>query len=578
MKCQAYVLPNKLAKKIDSALQEWRIEDKVTRLWNKDVSLWTNSDENKWMGWLGLTEDRKTQAGHLESICEEIKQAEFKYILLLGMGGSSLFPEVLKNTFGKIKEYPELFVLDSTDPAQVLTLDKKLDLARTLCIVSSKSGSTLEPNVFMQYFFDRMKQTVGAEAGKHFIAVTDPGSKLEKTAKDKNFRHIFYGLPSVGGRFSALSNFGMVPAAAMGMDVADFLERAEEMVKSCASGIAPKENPGVVLGVMMGVLANQGINKLTIVTSPRISGFGAWLEQLVAESTGKDGKCIIPVDQESLGPTNVYGRDRFFAYIRLESEPDSKQDQAIDDLEKAGHPVVRISMIDIYDLGKEVFRWEVATAVAGSIMGIHPFNQPDVEASKIETRKLTSEYEKTGAFHEDSSLVKEIGIKLFADTKNVEELNKAVGENKSLRSYLSAHLSRFSAGDYFSILAYIEMNRENCDRLQTIRHAIRDSKGIATCLGFGPRFLHSTGQAYKGGSNTGVFLQITCDDAKDLSIPGEPFSFGVVKTAQARGDLEVLIKRDRRILRVHLDKNVKQGLKKLEEVIKQILSASARNK
>jgi transaldolase/glucose-6-phosphate isomerase len=390
---------------------------------------------------------------------------------------------------------------------------------------------------------------------------------MQQVAEHERFRHIFYGRPDIGGRYSALSNFGMVPGAAMGLNIKRFLDCADEMVEACASSVPVEENPGVMLGIVLGTAAVHGHDKLTFVTSPGISGLGAWLEQLIAESTGKDGKGIIPVDREQLGAPDVYGHDRVFAYIRLENAPDTRQDAMVAALEKAGHPVVRMQLNDIYELGQAFFSWEIATAVAGSIIGINPFNQPDVEDSKIETRKLTSEYEKTGSFPPEKPLAEEKGIKLFTDKNNAQALSKAVGNDKSLASYLGAHLNRIAAGDYFALLAYIEMNAAHEDQLQAMRHAVRDKKQVATCLGFGPRFLHSTGQAYKGGPNSGVFLQITCDDAADLAVPGQKYTFGVVKAAEARGDFEVLAQRNRRALRVHLGKDVNQGLAVLEEML-----------
>src|SRR5581483_7048289 len=386
----------------------------------------------------------------------------------------SLAPEVLAMTFGKIDGYPELRVLDSTDPDQVRARERQIDIARTLFIVSSKSGSTLEPNIFKQYFFDRAKQVLGETAGSHFIAITDPGSQMEQVAKRDNFRHIFAGKPSIGGRYSALSNFGIVPAAVMGIDVGKFLDRTEQMVQACAASVPVDQNPGAMLGLMLGTAAKRGRDKLTIVTSPGISDLGAWLEQLIAESTGKDGKGIIPVDREPLGPPQSYGDDRVFAYIRLQNEADSGVDQKLSALAAAGHPIVRIVLGDKYDLGQEFFRWEIATAVAGAIIGINPFNQPDVEASKVETRKLTSEYEKTGSLPAEMPILEENGISLFADARNAESLTKAVGTNKSLVSYLRAHLKRIEPGDYAAILAYVEMNQPHEDALQRCRLAIRD--------------------------------------------------------------------------------------------------------
>ena len=569
---QNFKLPPDLASSVKTHIDDWRANGKVRRLWQRDASLWTNTDEAKWLGWLGVTEEQTARLRDFRQLAEDVKSAGFTHVLLLGMGGSSLCPEVLKMTFGKLTAFPELHVLDSTDPAQVKSFENRIDLSRTLFIVSSKSGSTLEPNIFKQYFFERAKEVAGpGKAGSQFIAITDPGSKMEQVARSDHFRHIFHGLASIGGRYSALSDFGVIPALAMGLDVLKFLDRTEDMVQACASSVPVEENPGAVLGVVLGAAHNLGRDKVTIITSPGISDLGAWLEQLLAESTGKDGKGIIPVDREQVGEPEVYGKDRLFVYLRLETAPDAAQDTKVTALENSGQPVVRISLGDTYDLGQEFFRWEIATAVAGSIIGINPFNQPDVEASKIATRNLTSEYEKTGALPEERPLIDRDGIKLFTDTKNAEALAKAAGNDQSLVGFLRAHLNRMQAGDYFALLAYLQMNGANEDKLQAIRHMLRDSKRVATCLGFGPRFLHSTGQAYKGGPDSGVFLQITCDDAVDLPIPGQRYTFGIVKAAQARGDFQVLAERNRRALRVHLGEDVQKGLVTLQSAIKQVL-------
>ncbi len=566
---QTYKLPGPLAGAVASSLEEWKKNNKVARLWQKDASLWSGTDESNWLGWLTITEERLVHIDVLKQIAEDVKKARFKHALLLGMGGSSLCPEVLRMTFGKIKGLPELHVLDSTDPAQIKAIEAKVDLKSTICIVSSKSGSTLEPNIYKQYFFERVKAKVGEkEAGNRFIAITDPGSKLQQVAQADRFRKIFMGVPSIGGRYSALSNFGMVPAAVMGLDVAKFLKNTEEMVKACGTSSAADSNPGVILGTILGVAANHGRDKLTIVTSPGIFDLGAWLEQLIAESTGKIGKGIIPVDRERLAKPATYGNDRVFAYLRLASKPNKAQDAAVAALEKAGHPVVRITLPNTYNLGQEFFRWEIATAVAGSIIGINAFNQPDVEASKIETKKLTSQYETTGSLPPEAPFFEEKGIKLFADEKNAAALKGGA----KLADVLKTHLSRLGADDYFAVLGYIAMNPANEKTLQGIRRAVRDKKKVATVLGFGPRFLHSTGQAYKGGPNSGVFLQITCDDAKDLPVPGQKYTFGIVKAAQARGDFAVLAERGRRALCVHLGKNLKSGLATLAKAVQKAIA------
>jgi transaldolase/glucose-6-phosphate isomerase len=560
-----YSLPDPLKKQVAAAIADWSKGDKVRRLWNRDASLWTNSDEAQWLGWLDIVEQQIADKAEFQKLADEVGKEGLSDILLLGMGGSSLCPEVLAMTYGHVPGFPKLHVLDSTDPAQVKTFENAVDLANTLFIVSSKSGSTLEPNIFKQYLFQRTKEVLGPEkAGSRWIAVTDPGSKLEKEAQADKFRHIFRGVPSIGGRYSALSNFGMVPAAAMGLDTAKFLARANQMAQACKAPV--ESNPGVTLGIILGTAAKAGRDKVTFVTSPSIHDLGAWLEQLIAESTGKQGHGIIPVDREEPTGPDGYGEDRVFAYLRYAPAPDDGQDEHVASLEKSGQPVIRISIADTYDLPREFFRWEIATAVAGSIIGINAFNQPDVEASKIETRKLTSEYEQKGSLPSESPIFEQAGIKLFADPKNA-----AVISSGNLAGHLKAHLDRIRPGDYFAVLGYIEMNASHEARLQEIRHAVRDAKGVATCLGFGPRFLHSTGQAYKGGPNSGVFLQITCDDARDLQVPGAKYTFGVVKAAQARGDFQVLADRGRRALRVHLGKNVELGLSELLSVVAEAL-------
>ena len=567
-----FSLPGTLDTEVRTQIATWQTAGQTRKAWARNASIWTGADEGKWLGWLGVTEELPSRLEEYAEFAAEVRAEKFSHAVVLGMGGSSLCPEVLGMTFGKQDGHPELHVLDSTDPAQVAAVEAKVDLARTLFIVSSKSGSTLEPNIFSDYFFDRVERVVGAgEAGRHFVAITDPGSKLQAAADARGFRRVFLGEPSIGGRYSALSPFGVVPAAVMGLDVARLLDRADEMVQACAGCVPTEDNPGASLGAVLGVLGRSGRDKLTLVTSPGIGDLGAWLEQLVAESTGKQGKGLIPVDGERLGPPEVYGEDRLFVYLRLDPEPDPEQDTAVERLEKAGQPVVRISVADRYDLGQELFRWEFATAMASSAMGINPFDQPDVEASKIATRKLTDEYEARGSLPAETPVAEEDGLRLFTDEANDTALAQAAG-GRSVAGYLKAHLDRLQTGDYFALLAYVEMNARHREELQALRHAIRDARRTATCLGFGPRFLHSTGQAYKGGPNTGVFLQITCDDAADLPVPGRKFTFGAVKAAQARGDFAVLAERTRRVLRVHLGADVAEGLRALRERVTRALA------
>ena len=569
---QTFSLPADLSRAVEAALDDWDANQKIKRLWAKDATLWTGADEDKWAGWLSIVEEQQRSIRRFANFSLEVRDAGFSDALVLGMGGSSLCPEVLAKSFGSSAGSPRLHVLDSTDPAQIKSIENKIDPARTLFFVSSKSGTTLEPNIFKQYFFARTKAAVGEEqAGRRFIAITDPGSKLRQAAEDDRFRKIFLGVPSIGGRYSALSDFGMAPAAAIGIDIARLLDRAQSMAAACGANVGAKNNPGVMLGALLGVAHNHGHDKVTILTSAGIHDLGAWLEQLLAESTGKEGKGLIPVDRELLGPPETYGDDRIFVYLSLDSDADDEQARAIAAIEHAGQPVVRISLADVYDLGQEFFRWEIATAVAGSLIGINPFNQPDVEASKVATRSLTEEYERTGSLRAESPLFEADGIKLFADETNANALKRAVAQ-PSLRNYLKAHLDRLQPRDYFALLAFVEMNDEHEQALQASRLAVRDARRVATCLGFGPRFLHSTGQAYKGGPNSGVFLQITCDDAADLQVPGQKYSFGIVKAAQARGDFEVLAQRGRRALRVHLGPHVGEGLGRLDGLIREAVT------
>jgi transaldolase/glucose-6-phosphate isomerase len=566
---QTYKLPPDLEKAVTNSLETWQRAGNVRRLWSGDANLWTGADESKWLGWLTILEQQQQRIDTFRSLKDNIAKQNCPHIVLLGMGGSSLGAEVFAKTFGRQIGHPELLVLDSTDPAQILAIENKIDLSHAFFIVSSKSGSTLEPNILKQYFFERVSKALGSDkAGSRFIAITDPGSKLQTVAERDHFAHITFGIPSIGGRYAVLSDFGMTPAAAMGLDVERLLTSAQMMVRSCGRDVPATDNPGAVLGIVLGVLGKSGRDKVTIIASPGLADFGAWLEQLLAESTGKEGKGLIPVDAEPLGEPATYGQDRVFVYVRLAGEPDALQEKTIAALENARHPVVRIAVTDRYHIGQEFFRWEFATAVAGSMLGINPFNQPDVEASKDKTRELTAAYEKTGKLAPETALQKDGNISLFADPKN----SKAFGNAKTLTDALAAHLSRIKPNDYCALLAYVERNDRHAAVLQDIRVLIRDRKRIATCLGFGPRFLHSTGQAYKGGPNTGVFLQVTCDHPADIDVPGQKYSFGVVETAQARGDFQVLAERDRRLLRVHLGADVDAGLAAFKEAVRTALA------
>ncbi len=552
----------------DAEMERWRKDGLIRKLWAGDKTLWTSADEDKWGGWLNIVH-RELADDALKTFAADVKGKGYTDIVLLGMGGSSLGPEVLSDTFGHIDGWPRFHMLDATDPAQVQDIDDAIALGTTLFIVQSKSGSTLEPNIFTDYFFDRVAKTVGKDkAGAQFAAVTDPGSSMEKRARDQGFAHIFYGVPSIGGRYSVLSKFGMVPAAAMGIEVERFLTAILPMVHACGGDVPPAENPGVQLGVALGVAASKlGRDKITVIASPGIGDLGAWLEQLMAESTGKHGKGLIPLAQEPVTTPDHYGSDRVFAYLELEGQAEQTQRDAVAALSEAGHPVVKITVKDIWSLGQEFFRWEIATAVAGAVIGINPFDQPDVEASKKKAKELTDAYEKGETLPAEEPVFRENGIALYADARNADEL----GRHNTLGGYLKAHFGRIGAGDYAAFLAYIDRDAAHTDTLTEMRSFVRDATRAATCVGFGPRFQHSTGQAYKGGPNTGVFIQITCDDPNDIDIPGHKFSFGVVKAAQARGDLEVLNERGRRTLRVHL-KDVDKGLPDLARAVGEALS------
>jgi transaldolase/glucose-6-phosphate isomerase len=466
-------------------------------------------------------------------------------------------------------------MLDSTDPAQIRTIEQSIDLANTLFIVSSKSGSTLEPNLFLNYFRDRVGSALGAEkAGEAFVAVTDPGSPLEALAQTLRFSRIFSGEPSIGGRYSVLSKFGLAPAAAIGIDVERLLGAAREMQRSCGPDVPPAQNPGVQLGVALGIAATRfQRDKVTIIASEGIAPLGAWLEQLLAESTGKWGRGLIPLAGEPLAAPERYGADRFFVHLQLEGKADAAQVAALAAIERAGHPVARISLKDVWSLGGEFFRWEIAVAVAGSILAIDPFNQPDVEASKRKTQAMMESCAGTKSLPPETPIFRENGLALYADPRNAREL----GRHNDVTGYLRSHFGRVNAGgpagDYVALLAYIERNESHTRLLTAMRSTIRDRTRAATCLGFGPRFQHSTGQAYKGGPNSGVFLQITCDDRQDSAVPGHAYSFGVVKAAQASGDLAVLVERGRRALRIHLH-DVDAGLAELNVALDAALAST----
>jgi len=562
-------LPASLDAAVKRELAAWQADDRIARLWGHDASLWTGGDESRWLGWLDIPDRMQQTLGSLAGFRTDAQR--YEHVLLLGMGGSSLGPEVLALTFGRQTGWPQFHVVDSTDPTQIRDIEASLDLARTLVIVSSKSGSTLEPNALEAYFHAKITAALGAEeAAKRLVAVTDPNSGLQRVAKAEGFQRLFLGDPEIGGRYSVLSPFGLVPAAAMGLDLARLIASAEAMAAACKPGIAAVDNPGLTLGAILAAALADGRDKLTIYSGPGLDAFGGWAEQLIAESTGKNGHGIVPIDAKQVSDPGVYAADRLFVHLALKGRPDPRN-AAIQALADAGHPVVRIEVADSYAVAQEFFRWEIATAVAGAIMGIHPFDQPDVEAAKIATRKLTDEYEQSGTMPEETPILVEGGIKLYADAANASQLAALAGA-KTLDAYLKAHLDRLGPGDYAALLAFLPMNQRTQTILEGARLVIRDAKHAAVCLGFGPRFLHSTGQVYKGGPNTGVFLQVTCEEQEDLAVPAKRYGFGVIKAAQARGDFAVLAERGRRALRVHLGPDPVAGLEQLASSIGRALA------
>jgi len=540
-----YTLPDDLQKDLEHKLEHARHGGWARRLWAGDAGLWTGRDEAKWLGWLAAGQGRQVDIESLTRFVEAVQQDGYTDVVLLGMGGSSLGPEVLAQTLGKVWHGLSLHVLDSTDPAQIASVADRIELARSLFIVSSKSGSTLEPEILNTYFMAAMERAVGGqEASQHFVAVTDPGSKLDTLAKQQGYRAIFHGDPSIGGRYAVLSVFGMVPLALMGHDVGAFLNATQPMVLAAGADAPPAVNPGVYLGLVLGAAVQAGRDKVTIFASPELASMGSWLEQLLAESTGKLGHGIVPVDLEPISAPAAYGNDRLFVHLRLAGVSESEFDKQVEALAKSGHPVVHITLASPQLIGQEFFRWEVATAIASAVLGINPFDQPDVEASKLKTRALTDACEESGSLTPETALYDDGTLAFYGDASL-----KGDGHAQQI---ISNHLDRLKPGDYAGVLAYIERNLAHEAILITLRRILRDRKRVATVSGFGPRFLHSTGQAYKGGPNSGVFLQITADPVRDLAIPGRKISFGQVEAAQAQGDLEVLAERGRRYLRIHI--------------------------
>ena len=567
----AAVITGSLQAAATAALDRLDTQDFSRRLWDRDPSLWKDDPVHQKiisnsLGWLTVADIMLKHVDVLEGFPQEMKSAGFTHQVLVGMGGSSLCPDVCRATFGTRPGFLQLHVLDSTVPASVAAVEASIDLAHTLFLVSSKSGGTTETTSFFQYFYERVRSIKGDKAGENFVAITDPGTSLETLAKEKNFRHIFPGQPDIGGRYSALSNFGMIPAALAGVHVQGLLDRAVHMAQACGAGAA-KDTPGLVLGAALAEAGRSGRDKITFVISPAIETFADWAEQLIAESTGKEGKGLIPVAGEALRDPAGYGKDRVFVQIKLVSDADEATENALKALETAGHPVIRIVLHDVLDLGAEFFRWEIATATAGALMGIDPFDQPNVQESKDNTKNLLAEYRAQGKFPEEKPLLQSGDIKVYGDAA-------LGGATSSVAEVLTVFLKQARPGDYVALMAYIQPTPEHTVTLQTLRLNLRDACRLATTLGYGPRFLHSTGQLHKGGPNNGLFIQITADDASDLPIPGEPYSFSVLKHAQALGDLRSLASKQRRVLRLHLGKDVSAQLTRLGKLVQDTFKPS----
>lgn len=555
---------------VNAAIKEAEKGDVMRRIWHKDAALWKEDEAhqkiiNNALGWLTVPDKMIGVEDDLITFADRIRGVrEFKHVMLCGMGGSSLCPEVFRQTFGHQEGYPELLVLDSTDPDTLARFAGQIDVAHTLFIISSKSGTTTEPLVFYKYWYEQVGK-VKSNPGENFIAITDPGTLMEKMATDDHFKRIFLNPADIGGRYSALSYFGIVPAALMGLDIKKLLDRAERIVHSCAAVVPAGDNPGAKLGAILGECAKAGRDKLTIITDSKISALGLWIEQLIAESTGKEGKGILPVAGETLGTPSVYGDDRLFVSIAV-GKLDGDAEVKLKALEAAGHPVVYRTLTDTYDLGEEFFLWEIATAFAGWRIGINPFDQPNVQESKDATKELLEKFEQDGTLQEQTTVATDGVLTIYADEKTSAQL-----PSSSVADALRAHLARVKAGDYIAMLDYIEETPDHDALIQAIRTNLRDATRCATTTGYGPRFLHSTGQLHKGGGANGVFLQLTAPDKTDLPIPGHSYTFSILKQAQALGDFRSLATRGRRAVRVDLGADNTAGLRRLQEIIGEVV-------
>jgi glucose-6-phosphate isomerase len=552
---------------VQQRLQQMERERFAIRLWDKDPDLWRPEAEHhkiikNRLGWLAALDWSKKQIPELESFAQEIVEVGFTSVILLGMGGSSLCPEVFRLTFGSTSGFPNLHVLDTTDADTILEIEHKVNLENTLFIVASKSGGTIEVLSFYKYFHQKLLDLKGERAGENFIAITDPGTPLEELGEKNNFRRIFLNPADIGGRFSALTYFGLVPATLMGMNLGRLIQSAIRMAETCGSHVSSTQNPGLRLGVLLGEMAKVGRDKLTFFMSEPITSFGYWVEQLIAESTGKEGRGILPVEGETVGKLDMYGNDRLFVAITLKG--DDRYKTSLANLEAAGHPAVCIELEDTYDLGGQFFLWEVATSVAGAVLGINPFDEPNVTESKTNTARILEEYNFSGSLPEEQVTAEDENLKLYAAPDYCRELKSS---GTKLSDHFQAHLGRVKSGDYLALTAYIQSTPEIRQILGDIRQIIGNRLRVASTIGYGPRFLHSTGQLHKGGEDNGIFIQITADGVSDLPIPGESYSFNVLKAAQAMGDYQSLATRNRRIVRLHLGGDIEKSLNYLKQLL-----------
>ena len=581
---QTAVFSEEYSGAVQATLDGFEADHAIKRMWAKDASLWKTDPAavkiiDNALGWLTVDTVVKPHVEELHAFAREVKEAGFTSVLLMGMGGSSLCVEVLRKTNPPVNGYPNLLVLDSTVPATIRRIEGLIDPAKTLFVVASKSGSTTEPSVFYAYFFDLVKKSKGDKAGENFIAITDPGTKMEGDAKRDRFRKIFLNPSDIGGRYSALSYFGMVPAALMGHDVSKLLGHAEVVIDQCKTESPLRSNPGATLGAALGALAKAGRDKATIITPEPLPTLGLWIEQIIAESTGKEGRGILPLAGEPLGAPDCYGHDRVFIQVRTLASPAATDIKELMALSDAGHPVIDLVMAGPEDIAAEFFRWEIATPLAGKVIDINPFDQPNVQESKDNTKALLEVYKEKGALPEQELIATFEGLTLVADPGNKARLMEAVGSKTGRDLFvgvLKAHFDRVKPDDYVAITQYFDELPTRDEAILKLRRHLRDALKVATTTGYGPRFLHSTGQLHKGGSDQGVFLQLTAEDGEDVPIPDFPCGFATLVKAQALGDFQSLASRDRRALSLNLGKDVEKGLSTLHHLIHEVFGHHAK--